>query len=56
MDRLWTVDPRALNHVLTHSSDYPKPEMARSGLATLFGEGKCSRVYDAYSHTEMTWM
>ncbi|KAI9068653.1 cytochrome P450 [Trametes sanguinea] len=38
-DRVWTLDTRALNHVLTHSIDYQKPEMARRGLANLIGEG-----------------
>lgn len=39
-DRLYTTDMRALNHILTHSVDYQKPEMARFNLARLLGDGK----------------
>ncbi|KAI0828219.1 cytochrome P450 [Trametes gibbosa] len=39
LDRLWTIDPRALNHILTHSGDYQKPEGARRNLARILGEG-----------------
>lgn len=38
-DRLYTTDLRALNHILTHSVDYQKPEMARFNLARLLGDG-----------------
>ncbi|KAI0358319.1 cytochrome P450 [Trametes cingulata] len=38
-DRLWTLDTRALNHILTHSADYQKPEAARRNLAKIIGEG-----------------
>ncbi|CAL1706741.1 unnamed protein product [Somion occarium] len=37
--RLTTVDPRALNHVLLHSADYYKPEMARNALGHLLSNG-----------------
>ncbi len=39
-DRLWTLDTRALNHILTHSTDYQKPDAARKNLARILGEGK----------------
>ena len=39
MDRLWTTDTRALNHILTHSTQYQKPEAARRNVAKLLGEG-----------------
>lgn len=38
-DRLFTMDTRALNHVLTHSSDYQKPSQVRYNLARILGEG-----------------
>ncbi|KAI0329989.1 cytochrome P450 [Cubamyces sp. BRFM 1775] len=38
-DRLWTMDTRALNHILTHSVDYQKPEDARRNLAKILGRG-----------------
>ena len=38
-DRLWTLDTCALNHILTHSVDYQKPDIARRNLAQLLGEG-----------------
>ncbi|KAI0634026.1 cytochrome P450 [Trametes polyzona] len=41
-DRLLTLDTRALNHVLTHSADYQKPEVSRSQLARVLGEGVLS--------------
>ncbi|KAH9847039.1 cytochrome P450 [Lenzites betulinus] len=37
--RLWTIDTRAMNHILTHSADYQKPEEARKNLAEILGEG-----------------
>ena len=33
------MDTRAINHVLTHSSDYQKPSQVRYNLSQLFGEG-----------------
>lgn len=39
MDRLWTLDTRALNHILTHSAEYQKPPAARKNLARIVGEG-----------------
>ncbi|OJT11870.1 Cytochrome P450 3A28 [Trametes pubescens] len=39
LSRLWTTDTRALNHVLTHSTDYQKPEAARRNLAKILGKG-----------------
>ncbi|PCH34322.1 cytochrome P450 [Wolfiporia cocos MD-104 SS10] len=38
-DTLFTMDTKALNHILTHSSEYPKPEAARFGLSQLLGKG-----------------
>ncbi|KAF8552300.1 cytochrome P450 [Imleria badia] len=39
-DQLFTLDTRAINHVLTHSNDYQKKATTRYDLAQLFGEGK----------------
>lgn len=33
------MDTRAINHVLTHSLDYQKPEAVRQELAQLLGAG-----------------
>ncbi|CCM05372.1 uncharacterized protein FIBRA_07588 [Fibroporia radiculosa] len=38
-DVLYTVDLRAINHILTHSNEYRKPEIVRFKLAALLGEG-----------------
>ncbi|KAI0633800.1 cytochrome P450 [Trametes polyzona] len=37
--RLWTMDPRAINHVFMHSVDYQRPEENRRFLADIFGKG-----------------
>ncbi|PIL29244.1 cytochrome P450 [Ganoderma sinense ZZ0214-1] len=37
--RLFTTDTRALNHILTHSAEYQKPEEARRSLAHILGRG-----------------
>ncbi|KAI0736683.1 cytochrome P450 [Fomitopsis betulina] len=34
-----TVDPKAINYILTHSHDYPKPEMTRFALSKIVGPG-----------------
>ncbi|KAJ3480225.1 hypothetical protein NLI96_g8501 [Meripilus lineatus] len=38
-DRLLTTDAKALNHVLTHSAEYQKPDHTRAFLLRIFGEG-----------------
>ncbi|KAF9219209.1 cytochrome P450 [Gyrodon lividus] len=38
-NRLFTMDTRAISHVLTHSSDYQKPSQVRYNLAQILGEG-----------------
>ncbi|OCH90175.1 cytochrome P450 [Obba rivulosa] len=38
-DRLYTTDLKAVNHFLTHSSDYQKPALARFFLSKMLGEG-----------------
>ncbi|KAI8994051.1 cytochrome P450 [Trametes punicea] len=37
--RLWTIDPRALNHILTHANDYQRAEASRRFLADTLGRG-----------------
>ncbi|KAI0346966.1 cytochrome P450 [Trametopsis cervina] len=37
--RLWTMDTRALNHVLTNSYNYQKPKQSRTHLARVVGPG-----------------
>ncbi|KAI8972447.1 cytochrome P450 [Trametes punicea] len=37
--RLWTLDTRALNHILTNSLDYQRPPSDRRSLAKLLGQG-----------------
>ncbi|KAH7906654.1 cytochrome P450 [Hygrophoropsis aurantiaca] len=36
---LFTMDTRALNHILTHSNDYQKPEHTRYRLTRMLGKG-----------------
>jgi len=36
---LCTVDPKAVNHILSHPYDYHKPEQARYNLSRVIGEG-----------------
>ncbi|KAH9910895.1 cytochrome P450 [Fomitopsis serialis] len=38
-DALYTLDAKALNHVLTHSSNYPKPGTVAFMLGEIFGHG-----------------
>ncbi|CCM04147.1 uncharacterized protein FIBRA_06309 [Fibroporia radiculosa] len=38
-DRLYTLDTRAVGHILSHSYDYPKPEMSRFTLSQVLGAG-----------------
>ncbi|KAF8127233.1 cytochrome P450 [Boletus edulis] len=38
-DRLFTMDMRVINHVLTHSNDYEKPSQVRYNLSQILGEG-----------------
>jgi cytochrome P450 len=33
--RLLTTDPAALNHILGHAYDFPKPEFVRASLAAM---------------------
>ncbi|KAH7882875.1 cytochrome P450 [Phlebopus sp. FC_14] len=37
--RLFTMDTRAINHILTHSKDYQKPSQLRYILGQIVGEG-----------------
>lgn len=37
--QLFTLDTRALNHILHHSEHYYKPEIARLTLGEVLGEG-----------------
>ncbi|OCH86155.1 cytochrome P450 [Obba rivulosa] len=39
MNRLYTMDLRAINYILTHSMEYPKPKMTRFFLSKILGEG-----------------
>jgi len=39
-DRLTTIDPKALNHVLANPMTYYKPAHLRLTLGQLIGEGK----------------
>ncbi|KAF9234848.1 cytochrome P450 [Melanogaster broomeanus] len=38
-NQLFTMDSRAINHVLTHSTDYQKPSPMRYTLTQILGEG-----------------
>ncbi|EED81112.1 predicted protein [Postia placenta Mad-698-R] len=37
--RLLTIDTRAINYILSHSQDYPKPERTRHDLTEILGNG-----------------
>ena len=39
MDRLFTIDTKAINHVLMNSYDYWKPEGIRYTASRIFGKG-----------------
>ncbi|KAJ3514175.1 hypothetical protein NLJ89_g2525 [Agrocybe chaxingu] len=39
MNRLYTTDPKALNHILMNSMIYQKPEAARYNLSRILGNG-----------------
>ncbi|KAI0672480.1 cytochrome P450 [Trametes maxima] len=38
-DWLWTLDTRALNHILTHSAEYRKPDETLRSVVRIVGEG-----------------
>ncbi|KAI8989048.1 cytochrome P450 [Trametes punicea] len=46
--RLWTIDPRALNHIITHTDDYQRPEESRRFLADTLGKGLLSEEGEAH--------
>ena len=35
------LDSKGINHILTHSHDYPKPEVASFHLSQILGKGTC---------------
>jgi hypothetical protein len=39
MDRLFTMDTKAINYVLMNSDNFPKPEIVRYSLSRLLGDG-----------------
>ena len=39
MNRLYTIDTKAINHVLMNSYIYQKPESARYNLSRILGNG-----------------
>ena len=39
MKRLYTVDTKAINHVLMNNYIYEKPELARYSLSRILGSG-----------------
>ena len=41
-ERLLTLDPRAITHVLSNSKDYEKPWQSRRLISSLIGNGECS--------------
>ncbi|KAI0650938.1 cytochrome P450 [Trametes meyenii] len=45
---LWTADPRTLNHILTHSYDYPKPWEGGSHAVRLLGPSMLITEGDAH--------
>lgn len=38
------LDTKAINYILTHSHDYPKPDMMRFALSKIVGPGMCPLV------------
>ncbi|KAH9847043.1 cytochrome P450 [Lenzites betulinus] len=46
--RLFVTDPRAINHILTHSADYYKSQEAQRLLSRLLGKGEYSRRSDQH--------
>ena len=52
-NRLFTMDTKALAHVLMNAHIYEKPEPARYNLIGLLGEGKGSRQNSKFSGSEV---
>ncbi|OBZ67964.1 Cholesterol 24-hydroxylase [Grifola frondosa] len=48
MDTLCTMDTRALNHILTHSNEYQKPEHARGNLARILGKAQIRELTEIF--------
>ncbi|KAI0633802.1 cytochrome P450 [Trametes polyzona] len=47
--RLWTLDTRAIQHVLTHPDDFPKPEQDNKQLEMFLGKGEAIlRCYNRF--------
>ncbi|EIW62554.1 cytochrome P450 [Trametes versicolor FP-101664 SS1] len=40
--RLWSLDPRAMQHVLSHPNDFPPPEETQQALQMVLGRGLLS--------------
>ncbi|KAH9857474.1 cytochrome P450 [Lenzites betulinus] len=40
--RLWSLDPRAIQHILTHPSDFPRPEENSKNILEVLGRGLLS--------------
>ncbi|EKM59826.1 uncharacterized protein PHACADRAFT_206038 [Phanerochaete carnosa HHB-10118-sp] len=50
MRRLWTMDTRALNHIMTHHNIYQHPLHARYGLSRVVGPGVLMAEGDQHKH------
>ncbi|KAI0083798.1 cytochrome P450 [Irpex rosettiformis] len=48
--RLWTMDTRALNHILAHTYTYQKPSQSRFHLARMVGPGVLVAEEDQHKH------
>jgi hypothetical protein len=44
--RLYTMDTKALHHVLMNSTDYQKPKAARYDLSRIVGAGMYNYIYE----------
>ncbi|EIN06514.1 cytochrome P450 [Punctularia strigosozonata HHB-11173 SS5] len=47
-NRLYTIDPRALSHILSHSVEFQKPALGRYNLGRIVGEGLLIAEGDAH--------
>ncbi|EED83509.1 predicted protein [Postia placenta Mad-698-R] len=55
LPELFTIDTRAINHVLSHSQEYPKPEETRVSLVEILGNGLVVAEAENHGNTPLKY-
>jgi hypothetical protein len=56
MNRLYTTDTKAINHILMNSHIYQKPEVARYNMSRTLGNGLLVVEGDKHRHQVHLWL